>query len=197
MIKTVVFVIIILILTFIYYRYYITNRATKKRDKQVLDLIAPVEAKIREGHTPDLLKIQELADDPLTRGNLYMLLEQTGNAELFPQKHKNLISAAEAQLTFWLMHPNELGVRPIELELGAMVTRSQDSVDYKFVVYKFKWSISQKDKRDTWTVGVVGPFDESRDPYKQGTPFSTFMNYENQSPEKHVDWFIDKILVAK
>jgi hypothetical protein len=194
MVKIIIISIVVLVLIFIFYRYYATIRATQKRDKQVLDLIAPVVLEIQSGKTPDYSKINTLADDSLTRGNLYMLLNEKGKSELFPEKYKNSKSSAESQLVFWLLHPNELGARPSVIELAEIITRPQESIDYKFFVFKFKWNFGPKDKNDTWTVGVSGPFDESKDPYKQGTAFSTFGNYEDQSADKHVDWFINRIL---
>ena len=194
MIKIIVIAAGLAVIIFFFYRNYATNRATQLRNKMVLDLLWPIALQLQNGEPPDMTKINELADDPLTRGELYMLLDEKGKLELFPEKHKDIRSSSESQLIFWLMHPNELGARPSELELAEIITRKQELIDYKFFVYKFKWNINKEDRKETWVVGVVGPFDETNDPYKSGTAFSTFGDYERQSADKHVDWFIENVL---
>lgn len=182
-----------LLIIFLVYRYWATLKATQKRDKDIFDKVKPVIEALENQNVFDEELINRLADDSATRGILYSILEEHNRLELFPNKYMDFKSGAESSLVYWLLHPNELGDRPDQIEYIQTVSRAQEIDNEKqkldYYVFKFKMNPPHWASKDGWTVGVAGPYIKDSEPYDfaPGT-FSTFEKFESKSPDEHVGW---------
>ncbi|UTW66974.1 hypothetical protein KFE94_02335 [bacterium SCSIO 12643] len=182
-----------LIVIFLIYRYWATIKASQKRDKDIFEKVKPLINSLDKKTTIDHELINKLANDPGTRGILYSILEEHNKTNLFPDKYNNFKSSAESSLVYWLLHPNELGDRPDQIEYVQKVTREQEvnnknqKLDY--YVFKFKMNPPHWAADDGWTIGIAGPYDNDNVPYDfaPGT-FSSFEKFDSKSPDEHVDW---------
>ena len=143
---------------------------------------------VENGRYPDPALIQELADDAASRTFLYVVLDGHDKLDLFPEKYDNFISSAEAALVYWLLHPNELGVRPEKIKFMKKVEIVHEIKEkeekLQFYVFKFK----EKAAEGEWEAGVAGPYVASSNPYDfaPGT-FSLFETYDSKSPKEHAE----------
>lgn len=182
-----------LIVIFIVYRYWATIKATQKRDRYVLEQIQPIIDAIDNKTTIDTELIKQLADDPAIRGNLYYILIEHNQTDLFPEQYKNFKSGAESSLVYWLLHPNELGSRPDHIEFVQKVEKEVE-IDHEqqlfdYYVFKFKMNPPHWAAKEEWTVGIVGPYIKGKERQDfTASAFSTFERFDSKSPEEHVGW---------
>src|SRR5687767_1697854 len=166
-----------------------THRATARRDERVLDVLKPVMTRVSGGENVPPSEIAALAQDRLTRNRLYDALQTLGRVDLFPAELRTQVAFAESDLSYWLTHPNELGVPPDEIELAAQFTREAadgQSVDYyvfKFRVHPPHWSADKG-----WMVGVAGPYPHGEPPATTAAhTFSRFDRLDDRTLPEHLE----------
>jgi hypothetical protein len=93
---------------------------------------------------------------------------------------------SEGQLVEWLLHPNELGARPDEIEL---MKKIEDGDRGRWLVYRFRMREPHWAAKDGWMAGVVGPVgpaDDAEPLPEAPVVFSMFNAFDSASPEEHV-----------
>ena len=178
-----------LLFLFIGWRNYATRRSSLNREKRLLELLLPILKSFEENERPDQKLINELAEDPFTRDRLYYILSENNAEDLFPEAYLNHLAAAESALVFWLNHGNELGASPTEIIFTEKRSRYLENKNTDVEYYLFKFREETEEETPYWMVGIAGPYLASEPPYTfaPGT-FSTFREYDSQTPDEHVDW---------
>jgi len=186
---------------FIAYRKWDSNRATQKRDLEIFEKAKPLIEALESQQEVDIDLVQKLAEDAAVRTFLFVLLDQHGKLDLFPESYNNFVSSAEAALSYWLLHPNELGSRPKKIKFVKKVKKKhqiKEKVE-SLTYYVFKF-IDQVDTtgEESWTAGVAGPYLDRSNPYDfvPGT-FSTFEAVDAKSPEEHASWVHEMCIEKK
>ncbi len=182
-------ILVLLVIAFIVWRLVATARGGRKPLMRLLEQIAPVIDAVRAGLRPDAAQVRQFAADPATRKVLYDTLLYHQRLDLFPTTYRTWEAMAEADLVFWLCHPNELGSPPDAIELMATVPdpAGTGGSSRKYFVFRFKTKPPHWAASDDWLAGVAGPYPTAGDPMPGGTgTFSRFESYDSHSPEEHV-----------
>lgn len=165
-------------IAFVYWRYTSVARGAMLRDERIFPLIEPIAEALAAGERPSATEVETLAGDPAARGMLYQTLKHYESLDLFPSVFRTELSQAEASLTYWMMHPNELQDAPADMKLVETVVRTIDTVPCRFHV--FKYSMPEGHWAGTeWILGLSGPFFDS-DP-----PFSGVASAFSRCGDKH------------
>ena len=188
--------IISLIVLFFIWRQREFVKATKTRDAIVSEALEPIIKKIEKKKTISAKDLITVASNPALRDALYAILETYNLLHLLPKKCQNTASLAEASMCFWLLHPNELGVIPYEIELGKQVV-NEDTHRY-FYVFKFRTKKPHWEAKRGWLAGVVGPYkilSTFEENIKDSIPtaFSHFEKWKSFTPEEHVKKFVKQM----
>jgi hypothetical protein len=192
-------VIVGLVVLFIVWRLVATVKASQRRTEKIEEKIASVTNALEEGREPSVQEVNGFAANPETRNTLYEALSIHDRLDLFPNEYRAREAMAEADLVFWLCHPNELGSAPDEIEMMSTVTRDSGTrlgrVD--FVVFRYRVHAPHWAAEDGWMAGVAGPYvsGEEPTPVRPGT-FSTFDPYDSKSPQEHAE-FCHQMMVKK
>ena len=92
---------------------------------------------------------------------------------------------AEADLAYWMMHPQEFGAAPQKFELAGRVEREFAGELGPFFVFKYR----EPREGGKLRLGVSGPFRADENPYEsRATSFSR--GKDGETPEELVDWYI-------
>lgn len=166
---------------------------SRKRQFTITKRLQPIIDKLQANQQIALEEVEDIAKSPEMRIDLYQLLRYHDRSDLFPHKYINKKSMGEAALAYWLLHPNELGKVPKNIEFVTSVEQKVNDKSLEYFVYKF---IDDNDKQ--WKVGVAGPFYEQQGDYG-GYPgtFSSFEAFDSQSPEDHVKWVHNMMMSKK
>jgi hypothetical protein len=184
-----------LAIAFVVWRLIATFQATKRRDRGLFEQVAPLIEQIKSGKEPDPAEIAKLADRMETRRAVYHALKELHREPLFPEQYLTKQAAAESDLAYWLLHPNELGSVPDGLELMTTVGRQYKGRPLEYYVFRYRMLEPHWSAADGWMVGVSGPYPEGSPLYcwAPGT-FSTFEKYDSKTPEEHVDWLHETMI---
>ena len=184
-----------LVALFVVWRLIATVQATARRDNQVSEKMAAIVEILESGEIPSQSDLLKCAEGKRTRRALYEVLEKYGKEELFPQQYLTREAAAEADLAYWLLHPNELGSAPDFIELMTKVIRQYEGATLEYFVFRYKMNEPHWAAKDGWMVGISGPYTEGSRLYSwaPGT-FSTFEQYESKTPDDHVDWLHETMI---
>ena len=164
---------------------YATIAGGRRAYRAQLTRIAPVTQALGAGRDPGEAELMAFASDRGTRRVLYDVLDQQRKLHLFPRQFATWEAMAEADLTAWLVHPNELGSPPDEMELVTRVPAPGTQLQY--FVFRFKTKPPHWAAKDGWLVGVAGPYDVSQTPNPYGAnTFSRFESFESRTAEQHV-----------
>jgi hypothetical protein len=180
---------------FVVWRLIATFQATKRRDRMIFSKVAPLIEQVESGKEPDRAEIARLAEQASTRRALYAALEGLGREDLFPEQYMTKQAAAESDLTYWLLHPNELDSVPDGLELMTTVNREHEGRRLEYLVFRYRMLEPHWAAADGWMVGISGPYLEDSPLYNwaPGT-FSTFEKYDSKTPDEHVDWLHETMI---
>jgi hypothetical protein len=165
---------------------YATIAGGRRAYRAQLAQIAPITQALAAGRDPPEADLVAFASDRRTRRVLYDVLDHQSKLPLFPRQFLTWEAMAEADLAAWLVHPNELGSPPDEMELVTKVRAP--AADTRFFVFRFRMRPPHWAAKDGWLAGVAGPYDLSQDPrpYAPGT-FSRFESFDSRTPEQHVE----------
>jgi len=181
--------VVVLLVAFVAWRSWATVRGYHRVQSDLLARIEPVARCLREGRAPAPEDLERLAADARTRVELFNALLFHQQHALFPRKYLTRPALSESQLVTWLLHPNELGAKPDEIELMAEVETEDATRKSKWLVFRFRMHAPHWAADRGWTAGVVGsvPVHDDPDPLPDASiVFSMFHAFESASPEQHV-----------
>ena len=146
---------------------------------------------LRQGKTVDAKHFERVAGRSETRGWLYEELSKLEKPSLMPEKFATQAALAESDLVAWLLHPNELGRVPDEIEMmkAVGVEMGEPTRTHDYYVFRFRVSEPHRPAIEGWMAGVSGPFVHGDLPAisSLGDTFSAFEPWEGKTPEQHVD----------
>jgi len=133
---TAVIAFIVLVAAFVWWRYTSVARGARQRDAKVFSFIDQIGEKLAVGQQPTLEEVELAASNSFVRPILYGTLEYFERLDLFPKHLTTPEAQAEAQLTYWMMHPNELQDTPNKIELVEKVIRELDGQKCDYYVFR-------------------------------------------------------------
>ena len=127
---------------------------------------------------------------------LYGMLEHLKRLDLFPNQYLDAISQAQTALAYWLMHPNELGDAPAEIELVESMRRDCDGESADIFVFRYRMAAGHWAATDGWLLGLAGPLPADLAPYSSRLPaFSRCGDKQGEvAPAQLVDWYCRLLL---
>lgn len=174
------------VVALIAWRLYATIAGGRRAYRRLLEEIAPVTRALAGGRDPDARDLARFAEDRATRKVLHDVLVQAGKVHLLPGERRTWEAMAEADLTAWLNHPNELGAAPDEMELTA--TRPAPDGKGHYFVFRYRMRSPHWAADDGWMAGIAGPYDLREEPVPHGRgTFSRFEPFDSRTPEGHVE----------
>jgi hypothetical protein len=168
-------------------------RGARRRDQQLSEAVRPLVERVRQGVAVTVDEVAALAAMPQLRVALHSVLQALHRLDLFPPQYLDEHSQAAARLAYWLMHPNELGGAPAEMQPWQIVTRQIAGADRRFHVLRYRMPPGHWAEDHGWLVGLVGPFGDGDPPYvgPHGAFSSIGDRTEHTDPSQLVDWYID------
>lgn len=136
-----------------------------------------------------------IAKDDESRGYLFEELTKLGKVKFFPKSFANQEALSKSDMVTWLLHPNEFGQMPDDIELVKTYgVRYSDVGKVDFYLWKFKVNTGAW-KKDGWLVGLSGPFvlKESPSTSAYGYTFSNFEKLTDRTPENHIKDIISTV----
>ncbi len=177
----------VFILAVLLWLYAVAIWGGQKRMNALRARIEPVLARVRQGQPVPPEQIEPLARSPDTRNLLARSLRELGKEDLFPKLYRTPEAIAESDLVVWLLHPNELGAKPDQIELAQVIEREQGTRKGRFFVFRFRTLPPHWAAKSGWMAGVAGPYWNGEEP--AGPPaivFSEFEAFDSRSPENHL-----------
>ena len=142
-------------------------------------------------------KLMSLAKRLDTRSCLYRCLykEKKGWIDLFTDEYKNVEKIAESDLTVWLLHPNELGAVPDEIETVNIYERKEGSNGTsQYFLFKFRTFEPHWASKKGWVAGVAGPYIVGEEPLQSpACVFSRIEGFNTRTPEEHYEVMIQAV----
>lgn len=175
---------------FVLWRYIATGRASENLQNQLMAELQPVWSELYAGRDPSPEVVSRFAQDPRTRTTLLDLLLFHKKLSLFPNNRRTPEALAEGQMVRWLMHPNELGCAPSEIELSSTLTvKDARNRDQQWMVFKFCMQSPHWAAVNGWVAGVVGPVSVNEvEPFPNApVVFSMFKGFDTLTPQGHVE----------
>jgi hypothetical protein len=163
-------------------------RASGVRNRKIESLTRPAMEAVRENRPSAQDMVTELAEVPAARNYLFARLTELGKADMFPLALRSIEKVAESDLARWLMHPNELGAAPAEMELVRRLAILGEGRSGSVFLFRFRAEPSNFAWKRGWMAGVAGPYwddDESPD-FASGT-FSELAPFDRLTVEQHVE----------
>jgi hypothetical protein len=178
------FLLILLVLWILYNRYYVRRKFRSHADRKY-EMIKPVLKKITANKTVTSEEILKLVQDASLRYLVYLMLCEHNRQDLFPAEYFTCEKGAESFLANWLEFPTELGAPPDEIQLVKSIPI--DAMIY--YVFKYRTKAPHWAARNSWMLGVSGPYVSETLPYDvPHRVFSRFNTVENISPEEEAYW---------
>jgi hypothetical protein len=176
---------------YVWWRYRSEDHGAFKRDAPVLPILSPIAMKLAGHDEVDLADVENVASLPYVRPILYDLLDHYGELDVFPDRYLTIEAQAEGMLANWMIHPNELGAPPLELEVVDVIERTVTGRRARFVVLRFLMPDDHWAAREGWQLGVVGPFVDGAIPYRgEAAAFARAGDRADAtSPEELADWW--------
>lgn len=185
---------LVLIIAFLWWRLTSVGRGARTRDGRLLVELDPIGVKLADGEEVSAEEINAIADRAQFRPMLYEILKHFERLDLFPERYLNAESQAEAQLCYWMMHPNELQDAPAEIKLIETIDRNLNGRDGKFFVFRYQMPEGHWAKDDGWLVGLAGPYYPNGIPYAHMNAFSRCSDRHGQvEPTELVDSYVNMI----
>lgn len=180
---------------FVAWRLWATHAGTRDTFVRVGARVEPVLERLEANQDPDPAQVERLASDRETRKILYLALETHGRLSVMPPAFATPEALAESDLVLWLMHPNELGAPPDEIErMAAVPAPASQGARARYFVFRFRTHEPQWAAREGWLAGIAGPYDD-KGPIRaepSGT-FSRFESFEAHPPEEHVRLTLERL----
>lgn len=164
------------------------KRATRKRDAAVARLLEPVLERLSRGEDGADEAARELVMAPETRNEAILKLKEMGRQELIPEEMTSVERMAEGMMANWLMHGNELGVAPAEVETVETFEVEHAGANALVMLLKFRAPAGHWAEEDGWMAGIAGPF--WKDGQARDVPqvtFSELRPFAAMSAEEHLE----------
>jgi hypothetical protein len=167
------------------------GRGMRKRDERVLKTLEPISRQLAEKKDVSPDEVRTMAMRAETRYFLYARLKEAGKTDLFPAEFLDERFQAESNLTYWMIHPNELQDPPEKMELMEVVDRTCGGKPGKFFIFKYKMPEKHWAGKDGWILGIAGPFFRDEKPYEiRRGAFSRINDHEGKiTPTQLADWY--------
>jgi len=163
-------------------------RASGVRNRKLDELIRPAMDAVRENRPSAQERVTELAEVPATRNYLFARLTEIGKADMFPLACRSFEKVAESDLASWLMHPNELGAAPAEMELVRRIAIRREGTSGNVFLFRFRAEPSNWASKRGWMAGVAGPYwDDGESPDLASGTFSELTPFARLTVEEHVE----------
>jgi hypothetical protein len=163
--------------------------ASARRDLQIEETIGPALEAASQGSPEAQELVTQLASQPVLRNELRCKLEEMGKADLFPEAMRSVEKMAESELARWLLHPNELGAAPAEIEVvRRFEVKDDDGREGSAYLIRFRAEAGHWAAENGWMAGVAGPYWEGdhHDGVARGT-FSELTPFDALSEEQHIE----------
>lgn len=137
-------------------------------------------------------EVAALARIPYARPLLHHMLTHYQRLDLFPEEFNSRDQQAQAELAYWLMHPNELRGVPAEMHLIKVVSRSLGDQKGDFYVYRYRMPDGHWAAAEGWLLGLAGPYFEGDPPYAgHAGAFSRIDDrHGDLTPDELTDWYV-------
>jgi hypothetical protein len=117
---------------------------------------------IAQGQRVSAKQIDAIASHPELRGYLYERLKALGSPGLFPAKHRNQKSLAEAEMALFLQGPTQLAKPPSAIELVDVVSERVGRDVYDLYLFRFRVDapspVVAEGRTYEFCAGLAGPF---------------------------------------
>ncbi len=164
-------------------------RSTLRLHRQLDEAVAPALEAVEQNAATAGDLLADLADRPEMRNHLYARLEEIGKADLFPDEYRSLEKIAQSDLAHWLLHPNELGAVPAEIELVRELAVEDGPARGSVLLFRFRAAPSHWAADRGWMAGVAGPYWEGDEAFiSGGGTFSELMPFDQLTEEQHVEF---------
>jgi hypothetical protein len=164
-------------------------RASGVRNRKLESLTRPAMEAVRENGPSAQDLVTELAEVPATRNYLFARLTELGKADMFPLALRLIEKVAESDLARWLMHPNELGTAPAEMELVRRLAILGEGRSGSVFLFRFRAEPSSFASERGWMAGVAGPYwDDDESPGFASGTFSDLTPFDRLTVEQHVEF---------
>lgn len=180
---------VLLVIAFLAWRYIATSRAEVAVQHRIDAQCEPILRALAAGRPVAAKEIDAIAAQPAPRATLYRALCAAGKQNLFPAAWKSLDKIAESDMVVWLLHPNELGAIPDEIELMKTIERTGDipPETSRFFIFRYRMHPPHWAAGEGWLAGVAGPYGLHEDPMAPpACVFSRFEAFDAFSPEQHL-----------
>jgi hypothetical protein len=163
-------------------------RASVARDRKLDAMVQPALDAVLENRPEGRDMVMELARVPAVRNHLFARLRGDGKEDLFPADFRAIELVAESDLARWLMHQNELGAAPSEMELVRKIPIREQEKSGSVFLFRFRTGPSHWASKNGWMAGVAGPYWEYDEPpdFVSGT-FSELTPFDQMTVEQHED----------
>jgi len=164
-------------------------RASIARKRELDNLVRPAIDAVRQCLATAEDMVTKVAEIPVARNHLFARLAQIGRIDIFPASYRTLDKVAESDLARWLMHRNELGSAPAQMELIRKITVRGEGKDGTVYLFRFRADPSNWAAGRGWMAGVAGPYWDGDElpSYASGT-FSELTPFDKLTVEQHVDF---------
>jgi hypothetical protein len=179
---------VVAVVAFVVWRLWATVAGGNRAYAALTARIQPVLLRLEAGEAPAAEDLERFAADRATRKVLHEALEHHDKLALFPSRYLTQEAMAEADLSAWLNHPNELGAIPDEIEMtGAVPVRGGTFDGRRYYLFRYRMHPPHWAAKDGWLAGVAGPYPD-QGPVLASAPgtFSRFEAYDSRSPDDHV-----------
>jgi hypothetical protein len=190
---------LVLIALLVIWIYTSVHRGATKRDEQILKRIEPLTSKLDAGEEVTIGDVRDLAQTPQVRFLLFAELQRMGKGKLFPNDFDSEEKQAEASLTYWMMHPNELGTAPEKMEHFKTIERNLQESKGRFYFFRYLMPEGHWARKDGWILGFSGPFMGDENPYEyMSSAFSRATDKADETdPQSILDWYLDKVKLKR
>ncbi len=183
--------VVVLLGTFVWWRYTSVARGAATRDEALLSVLDPVATQLDAGTPIQAEAIASLAARPELRVMLHALLSHYNRLDLFPPAYLKRSSEPESAFAYWALHPNELKAVPASIQPVATFTRPLGGRSAEFEVLRYQMPPGHWAGSD-WQLAIAGPFFPEDPPY-QGTAGAFCRSGDREgavSPEALADWYV-------
>lgn len=164
-------------------------RAGLSRNRKIYRRLKPIWALLDENPDQARSTIQDAAADPVTRKYLIDELRDRNKIDWFPEEYLATEKLAETDLVVWLMHGNELGVAPAQIEPLKSIRVEEASRQGTCFLFRFRAPDGHWAAENGWMAGVAGPFwDNDRKETSGRLTFSELQPLDARTEEEHLDF---------
>lgn len=148
---------------------------------------------IKQGQPVEPALILRVAESDETRYWLYRNLSSMERLDLFPDVYRQQRWIAQSEMTDWLTFPTEFGRPPDEIEWMGVYPIATTDGEAEIHLFRFRL------EDEPWQAGIAGPYLMAEIPtYRSlGATFSRFDEWDERTPEEHVEAILNTVGFAE